>query len=85
MVVNYRLMTDDRRQISAKISFMRRTVGYSLSDSIKIKLRDLQVPQITECREYRENWKEHVRRMTHDRIPKTLQNINQRKRSWENL
>jgi hypothetical protein len=64
---------------------MRRTVGYSLSDTIKIKLRDLQVPQIIECRKYRENCKEHVRRMTRDRIPKTLQNIDQKNEVWEDL
>jgi hypothetical protein len=47
MVVNYRLMTDERiRYISAKISFMMRTVGYNISDCTIIKLRDLQVPQI---------------------------------------
>jgi hypothetical protein len=60
--------TDERRLISAEMSFLRRTAGYSLWDHKRNEdiLTELQISQITGfIHQYRENWKEHV-----DRIPK---------------
>jgi hypothetical protein len=50
-------------------------MGYTLSDSKRNEevMRELQIPQITECIEqYRRNRKEHVERMSSDRIPNRI-------------
>jgi hypothetical protein len=67
--------TDERRLISAEMCFLRRTAGYTRWDhkSNEDILTELQISQITEfiC-QYRKNWKEHVDRMSSDRIPKMI-------------
>jgi hypothetical protein len=67
--------TDERILISAEMCFLRRTAGYicwyhKRNEGI---LTELQMSQITEfiC-QYRKNWKEHVDRMSSDRIPKMI-------------
>jgi hypothetical protein len=49
-------------------------MGYTLSDSKRNEvIRELQIPQITEfIEQYRRKWKEHVNRMSSDRIPKRI-------------
>jgi hypothetical protein len=53
--------------------FLRRTAGYTGWDHKRNEdiLTELQISQITQfiC-QYRKNWKEHVDRMSSDRIPK---------------
>jgi hypothetical protein len=53
---------------------MRKTAEYTLLDSIRNEiLEELHTPQKTEFIEkYRRNWKEHVGRMSADRIPKKI-------------
>jgi hypothetical protein len=59
--------------MSAEMRFLRRTAGYTRWDHKRNDdiLTELQMSQITEfmC-QYRKNWKEHVDRMSSDRIPK---------------
>jgi hypothetical protein len=66
---------DDRRLISAEMRFLRRTAGYIRWDH-KINediLTELQILQITEfIYQYKKNWKEHVDRMSSDRIQKMI-------------
>jgi hypothetical protein len=53
--------------------FLRRTAGYTCWDHNRNEdiLTELQMSQITEfIYQYRKNWKEHVDRMSSDRIPK---------------
>jgi hypothetical protein len=54
---------------------LRRTAGYTRWDHKRNEdiLTELQILQITEfiC-QYRKNWKEHVDRMSSDRIPKMI-------------
>jgi hypothetical protein len=67
--------TDEKRLISAEMRFLRRTEGYIRWDHKRNEdiLTELQISQITEfiC-QYRKNWKEHVNRMSSDRIPKMI-------------
>jgi hypothetical protein len=66
---------DERRLILAEMHFMRRTAGYNRWDhkSNEDILAELQISQITEFTyQYRKNWKEHVERMSSDRIPKMI-------------
>jgi hypothetical protein len=68
--------TDERRLISAEMRFLRRTAGYTRWDHKRIEdiLTELQNSQVTEfIYQYRTNWKEHVDRMSSDRIPKIIQ------------
>jgi hypothetical protein len=55
--------------------FLRRTAGYTRWDHKTNEdiLTELQISQITEfiC-QYRKNWKEHVDRISSDRIPKMI-------------
>jgi hypothetical protein len=53
---------------------MRRTAGYGLLDHKRNEImKELHTPQITNSIEkYRRNWKEHVGRMSSDRIPKKI-------------
>jgi hypothetical protein len=65
---------DERRLISAEMCFMR-TAGYTHWDHKRNEdiLTELQMSQITEFTyQYRKNWKEHVERMSYDRIPKMI-------------
>jgi hypothetical protein len=67
--------TDERRLISAEMRFLRRTVRYSCWDHRRNEdiLTDLQMSQITEfIYQHRKNCKEHVDRMSFDRIPKLI-------------
>jgi hypothetical protein len=53
--------------------FLRRNTGYTRWDHKRNEdiLTELQILQITEfIFQYRKNWKEHVDRMSSDRIPK---------------
>jgi hypothetical protein len=66
--------TDDRRLISAEIRFPR-TAGYTRWDHKRNEdiLTELQMSQITEfIYQYKKNWKEHVDRMSSDRIQKMI-------------
>jgi hypothetical protein len=62
----------DKRLISAEMRFPRRTAGYTRWDH-KINediLTELQILQTTEfIYRYRKNWKQHVDRLSSDRIP----------------
>jgi hypothetical protein len=52
---------------------MRKTAGYSLLNRKRNKeiMKELHTQQITEFTEkYKRNWKEHVGRMSADKIPK---------------
>jgi hypothetical protein len=63
-----------QRLISAEMCFLR-TAGYTCWDHKRNEdiLTELQMSQITEFMyEYRKNWKEHVDRMSSDRIPKMI-------------
>jgi hypothetical protein len=66
--------TNEKRLISAEIRFLRRTAVYTRWDHKRNDiLTDLQMSQITEfIYQYRKNWKEHVDRMSSDRIPKMI-------------
>jgi hypothetical protein len=67
--------TDERRLILAEMRFLRRTAGYICSDHKRNEdiLTELQISPITEFMyQYRKNWKEHVDRMSYDRIPKMI-------------
>jgi hypothetical protein len=67
--------TDERKLISAEMRFLMRTAGYTRWDHKRNEdiLTELQVSQITEfIHQYRKNWKEHVDRMSCDRIPKMI-------------
>jgi hypothetical protein len=68
------IRTDEKRLISAEMLFLRRTAGYSRWDHKKEGIStELQMSQITEfIYQYRKNWKEHVDRMSSDRIPKMI-------------
>jgi hypothetical protein len=46
-------------------------VGHTISDcKTNEVMRELRIPHIREfAEEYRRNWKEHIDRMTSDRIP----------------
>jgi hypothetical protein len=62
--------TDER---NAEMCFLRRTAAYTRWDHRRneVILTELQMSQITEfIYHYRKNWKEHVDRMSSDRIPK---------------
>jgi hypothetical protein len=53
--------------------FLRRTTGYTRWDHKRNEdiLTELQMSELTEfIYQYRKNWKEHVDRMSSDRIPK---------------
>jgi hypothetical protein len=65
--------TDERRLISAEMPFLRRTAGDTRWDHKRNEdtLTDLQFSQITEFI-YQKNWKEHVDRISSDRIPKMI-------------
>jgi hypothetical protein len=67
--------TDEKRLILAEMLFLRRTAGYTRWDLKRNEdiLTELQISQITEfiC-QYKKNWKEHVDRMSSDRIPKMI-------------
>jgi hypothetical protein len=54
--------------------FLRRIAGYTRWDHKRNDiLTELQMSQITEfIYQYRKNWKEHVDRMSSDRIPKMI-------------
>jgi hypothetical protein len=55
--------------------FLRRTAGYTGLDHKRNEhiLTELQISQRTEfIYQYRRNWKEHVDRMSSDRIPKMI-------------
>jgi hypothetical protein len=54
--------------------FVRRTAGYTRWDHKRNEiLTELQISQITEfIYQYRKIWKEHVDRMSSDRIPKMI-------------
>jgi hypothetical protein len=56
--------------MSAEMHFLRRTAGYTCWDHERNDiLTDLQMSQLTEfIYQYRKNWKEHVERMSSDRI-----------------
>jgi hypothetical protein len=45
---------------------MRKTVGYTLSEYKRSEeiMRELQISQITEFIKYRQNWKEHIYRIS---------------------
>jgi hypothetical protein len=67
--------TDERRLISAEMRFLRRTAGYTRWGHKRNEdiLTELQMSQITEfIYQYRKNCKEHVDRMSSDRIPKMI-------------
>jgi hypothetical protein len=67
--------TDEKRLISAEMRFLRRTAGYTRWDHKRNEgiLTELQISQITEfIYQYRKNCKEHVDRMSSDRIPKMI-------------
>jgi hypothetical protein len=69
------IRTDKRRVISAEMRFPRRTAGYTrwehkINEDI---LTELQILQTTEfIYRYRKNWKQHVDRLSSDRIPKII-------------
>jgi hypothetical protein len=55
--------------------FLRRTAGYTRWDHKRTEdiLTELQMSQITEfIYQYRKNWKEHVDKMSCDRVPKMI-------------
>jgi hypothetical protein len=64
--------------MSAEMRFIRRTLGYTLFDHKRNELMDIMdkqlktTPIIYFVTQYRKNWKEHVHRMTPDRIPKVI-------------
>jgi hypothetical protein len=67
--------TDEKRLTSAEMRFLRRTAGHTRWDHKRNEdiLTELQVSQITEfIYQYRKNWKEHVDRISSDRIPKMI-------------
>jgi hypothetical protein len=67
--------TDERRLISAEMRFLRRSGGYTRWDHKRNEdiLTELRMSQITEfIYQYRKNLKEHVNRMSSDRIPKMI-------------
>jgi hypothetical protein len=67
--------SDKTRFISAEMRFLRRTAGYSRWDHKRSEgiLTELQISQITEyIYQYMKNWKEHVDRMSCDKIPKMI-------------
>jgi hypothetical protein len=69
------IRTDERRLISAGMRFLWRTAGYTRWDHKRNEdiLTELQISQITEfIYQYRKNLKEHVDRMSSDRIPKMI-------------
>jgi hypothetical protein len=77
------IRTDERRLISAEMRFMRRTAGYTrwnhkrnediLTELQISQITELQISQITEfIYQYRKSCKEHVERMSFDRIPKMI-------------
>jgi hypothetical protein len=62
--------------------FLRRNAGYTRWDHKRDEdiLTELQISQITEfLYQYRKNWKEHVDRMSCDRIPKNDSKISTKK------
>jgi hypothetical protein len=70
---------DKKILISAEIRFIRRTLGYKLFDHKRnedlMHIMDKQLkttPIINFVTQHRKNWKEHVHRMTPDRIPKII-------------
>jgi hypothetical protein len=70
---------DRKRLISAEMRFIRRTLGYTLFDHKRneelMDIVDKQLkttPIIDFVTQYRKNWKEHVHRMTPDRMPKMI-------------
>jgi hypothetical protein len=69
------IRTDERRLISAEMCFLRRTAGYTGWDHKRSEdiLTELQISQITEfiC-QFMKNWKEHVDRISCDRIPEMI-------------
>jgi hypothetical protein len=67
--------TDERRLMSAEMCFLKRTAGYTRWDHKRNEdiLTELQISRITELiYQYRKNWKEHVDRMSSDRISKMI-------------
>jgi hypothetical protein len=80
--------TDERRLMSAEMRFLRRTAGYTRWDHKRNDdiLTELQISQITEfVYKYRKNWKEHVDRMSSDRIPNTRMILKYQPRGKRNL
>jgi hypothetical protein len=67
------IRTDERRSISAEMCFLRRTAGYTCWDHKRNHiLTELQMSQIKYIYQYRTNWKEHVDRMSSDKIPRMI-------------
>jgi hypothetical protein len=69
------IRTDEKRLIPAEMCFLRRTAEYTCWDHKRNEdiLTEIQISQITEFKyQYRKNWKEHVDRMSSDRIPKMI-------------
>jgi hypothetical protein len=65
----------EEKEEEEEMRFLRRTAGYTHWDHKRNDdiLTELQISQITEftC-QYRKNWKEHVDRMSSNRIPKMI-------------
>jgi hypothetical protein len=69
------IRTDEKRLISAEMRFLCRTARYTRWDHKRNEdtLTELQMSQITEfIYQYRKSCKEHIDRMSPDRIPKMI-------------
>jgi hypothetical protein len=65
---------------SAEMKFLYSVAGYTLLDQKRSTdiHSELKIFNLTErIEKQRENWREHILRMTTDRLPKVLQNYNQ--------
>jgi hypothetical protein len=68
--------------------FLRRTAGYTRWDHKRKEdiLTELRTSQITEfIYQYRKNWKEHVDKMSSDRIPKMILKGKEFRKTFEKM
>lgn len=70
---------EERRIEAAEMRFLRSVAGYTLldkkrSDDIRRELNIFKL--IDRIKQYRNDWKQHIQRMTGDRIPKLMMNYN---------
>lgn len=64
---------NERRITTSEMRFLRSTAGYSLRDRKRNEdiREELKIFNITDkIKDYRQQWKEHLERMEHDRLPK---------------
>jgi hypothetical protein len=84
---NWTINRSDKKKIeSAEMKFLRSVAGYTLLDqkrSTDIR-SELKIFNLTErIQKQKENWHEHILRMTTDRLPKVL--LNYKPRGYRNI